>query len=408
MDTIYEQKSAGRPSAPATAKKVHFVIISSKHCNLRCSYCYEFPDLADRTTMSSAQLEHMYRSIADHYDRVGKPVAVEFDWHGGEPLLLSPDFYWRTFDQQTKIFENPDVTVTNRVQTNLTVLNDRHIRLLDEGFDGVGVSIDLFSGLRVNAGGRDLQATVLRNMDRLREARVPFGCITVLSRRNRPYLSQIFSFFADASISLRILPVHRGANESQNDHDLLTEEDVLRAYIELFELWMESTTPVVVEPIYSYIERVLWSLAKKKTSFYDKRDWESIYIVNTDGDLYSYSDLFNVSLSHGNLFTESLRAIVNGPRHQRVIEAAEARMSATCSGCRHFGRACSGYPIAEESPGRRDPDPRSEGAACIRERGILDYIERRVFELGLVGSDGKLDISSKYYPRFNPGLRIPL
>ncbi|MBL6751721.1 MAG: radical SAM protein [Nevskia sp.] len=408
MDIVYEQRLGHRAPPSAGAQKVQFVIVSSKYCNLRCRYCYEFPDLADRRAMSHEQLERMYRSIADHYYRKDHPVELEFDWHGGEPLLLGADFYWRTFDAQTRIFADPQVRVTNFVQTNLTVLNERLVDLLWEGFDGLGVSIDLFSGLRVNTGGKDLQPTVLKNMDRLRQARIPHGAITVLSRQNLPHLEKIFRFFEGAEISPRILAVHRGASETQNDADLLTEDEVLQALKDLFELWMESPAPIAVEPLYSYTERVIWSLATQETSYYDKSQWEYIYLVDTDGNLYSYSDVFDTAWSHGNLFEEPLHGLVNGPRHRRVIEAAEARIKSACSGCRHYGRACSGYPMAEESTGRRDPRPSGAGTACTRERGILDYIEKRLFELGVVGPNGRIDTTSKHYPRFDPATRIPV
>jgi uncharacterized protein len=376
-------------------------------CRVSHAPGYEYPDLADRTTMTQSQLERMYRTIADHYHSLDHPVSIEFDWHGGEPLLVGSDFYWRTFDTQTRIFDNPAITVTNCVQTNLTVLDDRLLRLLDEGFDGVGVSIDLFSGSRVNAAGRDLQPAVLKNMDRLRESRVPFGCITVLSRRNLPHLRKIYRFFSDASISPRILPVHLGATDTQNDAALLSETEVLQSYIDLFEMWIADPTPIAVEPIHSYAERVIWSLATGLTAYYDKADWEYVYFVDTNGALYSYSDLFKTSMSHGNLFNDDMHAMVNGARHRRAIDAAAARMKAACSGCRHFGRACSGYPVAEESPNRRASSLQGEDAICTSERGILDHIERRLVELGIVDPNGQLDTLSEHYARFNPAMRIP-
>ena len=54
-------------------------------------------------------------------------MDIEFASHGGEPLLLGADFYWATFDDQTKIFDDERVSVTNLVQTNLAVLNDNLI-----------------------------------------------------------------------------------------------------------------------------------------------------------------------------------------------------------------------------------------------------------------------------------------
>ena len=406
LKPLYLREAVNR-SADATApRELQMVIITSKFCNLRCRYCYEFPDLGNRQAISPEQLQHMYRSINDHYSQLDRPTAIEFVWFGGEPLLLGPQFYWRTFDEQTRIFDAPKVTVTNVVQTNLTALKEPLIKLLSEGFDGVGVSIDLFSGLRVNTKGIDLQPTVLKNMDRLRQAGVPYGCITVLSRRNIASLRKIFHFFSEASISARIVPVYRGADDTQNDIDSLSEEETLQALIDLFEMWIETSAPIIIEPLYSLSLGLIRALNGNNRSRYDKREWESLYVVNTDGNLYSYSDQFDVSLSHGNLFNESMHAMVNGAGHQRAILAAERRIAATCTECRHYGRSCSGYPVAEESPGRRDSKPHGEGAACTRERGILDYIERRLPELGVVDHTGCLDPKSKYFHHFDPTLRI--
>jgi uncharacterized protein len=399
--------SVGRPVGSAARRKVQFVVKTSKFCNLRCRYCYEFPELGDRKAMSPGQVQSMYRSIADHFYRRDEPVAVEFDWHGGEPLLLDPDFYWRTFDEQTRLFEDSKITITNCVQTNLAVLNDRQLKLLREGFDGVGVSVDLFCGARVNTGGRNTLPAVLKNMDRLRDAGVSFGCITVVGRENITHLRKIFRFFEGASLPVRVLLVRRGADDSQNEADLLSEDEALRTLIELFEMWIESPAPIVLDPIDSYTRNVIWALAGGLNVYYDKANWEPIYIVNTDGNLFSYSDMYDASLSHGNLFEESMRSIVNGVRHQRATHAAKSRMVAACSNCRHYGRACTGYPIAEESLDRRDAQRGGEAPACIRERGIYDYIERRLLELGIVDASGKLVRSSKCASRFDPSPGIP-
>ena len=404
MPTFYERDQDRRLAQLGQRRKVQFVVTASKFCNLRCSYCYEFADLGDRTAMSHDQIEYMYRSLADYYRRLEWPVAIEFDWHGGEPLLNGADFFWRTIDQQTRIFDDPQVKVTNCVQTNLTVLDDPLVKLLHEGFDGVGVSIDLFASTRVNAGGRDLQPTVLRNMDRLREAGVPFGCITVLGRRNRPHLEKIFRFFADGGISARILPMHRGIDDNQNAADQLSEIELRDAFIELFEMWLASPAPIIIEPIHTFTEDIVAAARDSHSrTYYDKRSWEAVYIVNTDGDLFSYADVFNAPMSHGNVFQSPISDIIGGPRHLRIVEAAERRMQMACSGCQHWGRACTGYPIAEESVGKRLDD----GLSCVREKGVLDHIERRLRELDVIDAHGRLNRGSQYFPRFDPALKMP-
>ena len=51
---------------------------------------------------------------------------VQFVWHGGEPLLLPPEYFWRTFEAQRKVF-GYDLPLRNVVQTNLTVLDDARL-----------------------------------------------------------------------------------------------------------------------------------------------------------------------------------------------------------------------------------------------------------------------------------------
>jgi uncharacterized protein len=398
---IAEASDLATFAAPA-ARHVQFVVKTSKFCNLRCRYCYEYPELGDRRTMSREDLQRMYRSIAEYYGNcvADAPVEIDFVWHGGEPLLVDPDYYWRTFDDQTRIFDDARLTVSNAVQTNLTLIDERRLQLLREGFDTVGVSLDLFSKLRVNQAGRDLQPTVLRHMDVLADSGIAFSCITVLSRANRPHLERIFRFFAESRISFRLLPVFDGAEAAQNAEVGLSEEEILDAYIALFELWLESDAAISIEPISAHVAGVISALTDARGGNivhrpYDKRDWEPIYLVNTDGQIYCYADAYDPAKAHGSLFNQPMAALIEGSRHLSAIAEAEARMATGCADCRHHGTACTGYPMAEESPAR------SEKSRCIRERGILDHIERRLLELGIVESEtGRLDPRSSYYGRF--------
>jgi uncharacterized protein len=348
----------------------------------------------------------MYRHIAQYYSLYPAPVNIEFVWHGGEPLLLGPNFYWTTFNDQTNIFDTPSVSVRNFVQTNLYSLNKELLVLLKYGFDEIGVSLDLYGGLRRTLSGRDSQSKVLANMDRLKEADIPFGCITVLSKRNIDRASQIFRFFERAGISFRVLPIFRGADDQQNEPYALSPEEVLACFRDLFELWIQSPQPIVLEPLFTYTEHVLGSYVGNNTGRYDKADWEYIYVVNIDGLLYSYADLYDPGFAHGNIFETPLRDLVHGCGHRKAINAAEDRMRAACSSCRYFGRACSGYPMAEESPmyGEASSPERasaSEAMRCVKDRGILEYIEQRLADIGILDPAlGSVKLPPKYEPRF--------
>jgi uncharacterized protein len=363
---------------------VQFIIKTSKFCNLRCSYCYEFEDLGNRQTISLFNLKLMYAHISDYYYSLNMPITIQFVWHGGEPLLLSPSFYWQTFADQKMWFLDDKILVENLVQTNLTVLNKPVLELLREGFDGVGVSIDLFGDSRVNSVGQPSQNLVIQNLDRLRDADIKFGCIAVLTKANISRINQIFAFFKKAGISFRVLPIFQAGDVFQNEDLALSDHEILDAFIELFELWQNSERSVIVEPIFTYTNNIVAAaLPTMHKYYYDKSVWESIYIVNTDGSLYSYSDIYEQNLSHGNIFECSLSQLVKSTEHQNAIDAAKSRMNSVCVSCRHYGYACSGYPVAEESKsyGRVSP---SGDVSCIKEKELIGYIEKRLYEMNVI------------------------
>ena len=389
-------------------KRVQFVVKTSKFCNLRCRYCYEYPELGNKAAIALEQVEQMFHHIANYYRQLDFPVDIQFVWHGGEPLLQSPDFYWKVFDHQRQIFGELADYVTNVIQTNLTLLNQERLRLLRDGFDGVGVSLDLFGGLRVSQTGVDSQPTVLANLDRLRQENIPFGCITVLSKLSLPHLHDIYTFYKAMNLSFRVLPLFKGAFDGQHEGFEIDAYETLKAYCTLVDLWLADEQFVMVLPIVQYIQQMVYHYSPNAPLiFYDKREWESIYLINTTGDVYSYADAYEIERSHGNIFTTSLQELVAGTKHQQVVAASEERLAATCSSCRYFG-SCSGYPIAEGSRAYSEID--AQGAMrCIVDRGVLQHIQHRLQQAGIINAHtGEITLNKLNLSEIPASLACPL
>lgn len=389
-------------------KQVQFVVKTSKFCNLRCRYCYEYPELGNKAAISLEQVERMFSHIARYYRQLDFPVDIQFVWHGGEPLLQHPDFYWKVFERQRSIFGELADYVTNVVQTNLTVLDRERLHLLRDGFDGVGVSIDLFGGLRVYQAGTDSQALVLKNMDRLLAEKIEFGCITVLTKRNLSHLKDIYNFYKTMHLAFRVLPLFKGAFDGQHEGFEIDAYEALAAYQMLVDLWLEDDQFISITPIVEHVQQMLYHcMPNALPLFYDKREWESIYMVNTTGELYSYADAYEVERSHGNLFTTPLATLIGGIRHQKIVEAAEERIIATCSSCPYFG-SCSGYPIAEGNRQYNELDERG-AIRCIVERGTLQHIEYRLKQAGIINPQtGEVNLEQINLPASVPSLTSPV
>ena len=359
-----------------------WVVKVSKLCNLRCDYCYEFPELGNPARMSVEELSTMFAHMADFYART-PATQVHFIWHGGEPLLQDPSYFRRIFAEQRRRLGG--IGVKNVVQTNLTVLDDDRMALLRDDFDGLGVSFDLFGDHRVNVGGRSSQKRVLANLDRLHDAGIRFGCITVLTRRTLPHLESIFRFYDELNLSFRVLPLFRGATDDQNDSFQVQGGEVLDALTRLFDLWLASPTRIVIAPLAELLGRILRRRAGSEPDYYSRRAWEEVVIVNTNGDLYADGEAYEPGRSWGNIFATPLGELIGAPPWERSVLETERRMAAACVGCPHFG-TCRGYAVAEDNRRYADEIDGDGRLRCVVERGLCSHIERRLDEAAADGA----------------------
>lgn len=357
--------------------RAQYVVKVTKHCNLRCSYCYEYPELGNPDRMSIEQLSSMFKHIAEHHRKRPETTSVLFIWHGGEPLLPEPAYWRAIFAEQKKHFSG--MKVVNDVQTNLMLLDDDRIDLIRNGFNGIGVSIDIFGDLRLNIAGRPSQKRVLANMDRLQEAGISFGCITVLTRKNIHRVDRIFRFYESLGRTFRLLPLFHGAFDDQHAGYEVTGEEVLGALCKVADLWLESPTKIRIGPITEQLTNLMYKRCPDyKPAYYDRRSFEEVAIVNTNGDLYSQADAYTPGRAWGNIFRSSLDEILETDSHAASVLDAESRMAGVCLKCEYFG-ACTGFPVAEDQ--RRYPDTVRDGkAACVVERGLFMHLERRLRE----------------------------
>jgi uncharacterized protein len=349
--------------------------------------------------MRLEQLEEMFKHIRDHY--VGTSRRMDFVWHGGEPLLLKPSFYREVADLQHGILGPAGIPFTNSVQTNLSFLTDDLVECLKSSYTHVGVSIDLFGGQRVNTAGQCAEENVLANMQILKDAEVRFGCITVLSQVTAPYVNDIYHFFEDIDTSFRLLPIYRTGYSGQQDRLALTNAEIVTAFRHAIDLWFASNSGIHVRPIEGYITNVLRRLDRGRCTLhkYDKLKAEVVYIVDTDGSLYSNADAYDAQFLHGNIFEESLRCMKQSDNYLRAVAAAQGRMGATCTGCRFHG-ACSGYFMGEATPEERSHD--EEGRLeCGVAKPAQDYIEEILVNLGLVDEGGESLLTTRLVERID-------
>jgi uncharacterized protein len=353
---------------------IDFVIKISKYCNLRCGYCYEFEELGQRKRMSLDELRAFFTNVRDSVIRMGRR-RIHFIWHGGEPLLVPLDFYEQIGAIQQEVL-GERIEYFNLLQTNLTVLTDRHIDFLKAKrfFNhAVGVSFDVYGDQRVDIRGRLKTQTVLANLERLRDAGVEFGAIAVLARNTLPRIREIYRFYDSLGIPVRFLPFYKSATDAQVAEHALGFHEITTAYKQLFDDWLSSDSATSVAPLSDYLRYALASIAAGPRAYHDPEAHEHVFLVDTNGDTYGVADTYDERHRYGNLFREDLEQLVRSAPRTRFVEQARERLARHCQGCPYFGH-CPGKFAAEATEEQRRLLT-TEGCPV---REIVAHIVRRI------------------------------
>ena len=367
----------GREDRRTLPHSVQWVVKISKLCNLRCNYCYEYKSLGDSHRIGLDQIRRMFEHIARAYE--GSRRQMDFVWHGGEPLLIEPAYYEEIFKIQKEIFVLAGIDFSNSIQTNLTQLTDDIESLLKRHMRHVGVSLDLFGSERVTAGGRRMEDQVVANIHRLREAGINLGCITVLSRATVEHIHEIYGFFEACKLSFRLLPIYRTSYPGQQERHALSSAEIRDAFIQAADLWFASESDIQVRPIRDYVINAvrLLHIDKVDLHFYDRREAEIVFIVDTDGQLFSNADAYDPRLSHGDIFEQEFKVMRSSEGYLRSVAGSDGRMAATCKACMFHG-ACSGYFMGEATPEQRHEE--NGRLVCSVAKPVQEYVLERLRE----------------------------
>lgn len=330
-----------------------WVIKLSKLCNLRCQYCYEFESLSDPSRLSTSDLNLLFRRVAEYSSE--QRIRADFVWHGGEPLLMGPEYFDELFAIQSRCFAAARASFTNSIQTNLYQLKEPALELLQR-FDSIGVSLDLFGDMRVNINGALSQKRVLENMEVLKGRGIRFGCICVLSRPVKDRIDQVFDFFSQAKIGFRLLPIYRTAFEGQHDRWGLTESEVSETFIRVFDRMIKEAPGITIAPIDDYLSTVVRRhLGKLAPSAYaNGKTYEMLFIVDTDGQTYSSADAYSPKHAYGSILESSVSELLVSDGYKKSLHERLGRLQ-DCQHC-EFNQNCSGKFLGEATPEQRHDD----------------------------------------------------
>lgn len=337
-------------------------------CNIQCQYCYQNPERDAGNELRDYDMDRMKAAI----EAEGGPFSL----FGGEPLLVPEKDLEELFRWGFERFGGSDI------QTNGSLLNDRHIEMFKRYRVHVGISIDGPGELNdvrwagSLAATRDRTSRSERAIARLCEAGLPPGMIVTLHRGNAsearlPVLLDWVSGLARTgvrSFRLHLLEVESAAVRIKY---ALSNKENLRVLLAFLAL--ARAEPTLSFDLFRDMRRMLLGMDERNTCVWmgcDPYFTQAVRGVEGNGQ----------RTNCGRTNKEGIDFVkTDQPGFERYLALYQTpQASGGCQGCRFF-LMCKG-----QCPGTAiDGDWRNRTEHCAVWMGLYEILEREFLDRGL-------------------------
>jgi serine-type anaerobic sulfatase-maturating enzyme len=318
-------------------------------CNLGCRYCYY---LKKESLYPTGQSFRMSDSVLEEYIvqhiKACPGPTINFSWHGGEPTLLGLDYFRKMVTLQRKHLP-PDRRITNGIQTNGTLLDEKWALFLSAENFSVGLSLDgppeLHDRLRVFKGGNPTHDEVMHGYRLLRQHQIPCDLLCVVHAQNVQYPARIYRFFKQieaqyitfiplvepesneaGGVSPRTVPAESWGNFLCTVFNEWKAEDIGRIQVQIFE------------------EAARTAFRQEHALCIFRKTCGDIPVIEHNGDFYSCDHFVNKEHLLGNILEIPLVDLLESPAQRAFGQAKWDSLPRYCRTCEVLELCYGGCP----------------------------------------------------------------
>ena len=304
-------------------------------CNLDCTYCYYLPTAAsfppdERFTMPPAVLEAV---VTQALAAAPGPV-VHFVWHGGEPLLAGRPFYERAFALQERLTP-AGWTVTNSIQTNGTLLDDRWADFLVAHRVAVGLSIDgsarTHDRLRLDRRGRPTYQRARAGFERLSQRGAPPDVLCTVNAETAARPLEVYDSLTGLGARwIQFIPVVEEADGSPTP--AAVSAGAYGAFLTaIFDRWVRHDIDRVV--VQTFFEGLLAAAGRPGSLCVSAETCGQVLAVEHDGSVYSCDHFVRPEFQLGSVLVDSLATMATSARQHAFGQAKRDALDPECAVC---------------------------------------------------------------------------
>lgn len=312
-------------------------------CNADCSYCSTPPDGSAKWTIDD--FKRYFDSVAPRMS--GQAIWL---WHGGEPMLMSPEFYFQAFEYARSI--HPQVRFS--MQSNILGYSTKKWKdILTYAFGrSISTSYDPDELNRTVKGSPEtFHRLFFKKHDQMLEDGFRPSMIGTYTKNSMHLADKVYEMSLakeDKSFSVRFnyrYPVGR----SFGDGESINPEDYGKMLLKMYNRWIVDNPPFKITPLDEMLGKTLGFEA-------GRCPWTNscggrFITIDPDGSVYNCGEFSSLGQSlkeegkddiycYGNLNDKSIDDLLSSKaamqmRRRRVV------LPKSCQTCRHFNE-CEG------------------------------------------------------------------
>lgn len=335
------------PSSSSTSEIQDFQIFvkpAGDSCNLGCSYCYYAPSASlencQAETAGSAMDRHLLERYISQHFLACRGERVHFSWHGGEPTLLGIDYFAEIVALQRQ-YCPPHQRVSNAIQTNGTLLDQKWGRFLADHNFSVGISIDgpgnLHDRYRTTRAGGPTFHLAMAGYRTMLEHGVPVDLLCVLHDENVMYPLQVYSFFKEIGARhISFLPLVEPLAQPGVNGEIATtrsvDPEMFGAFLcTVFDQWVAGDIGRLKIQIFE--EALRTAFAQEHSLCLFRPTCGEVPVLERNGDLYACDHFVSAQWRIGNLHDQELRSMLMSGRIKAFGQLKRAGLPGTCLNC---------------------------------------------------------------------------
>ena len=350
---------------------MNVVVKLTNSCNFACTYC-SVGDPDDTKIMSMATLKKMINGLPELLEHL-QDNKISFIWHGGEPLLMSREFYREAMDYVQQKLIGRDISF--KMQTNGYLIDNEWIEFFKEYDINVGISLDGYQELhdasRCTKDDKPTFTVIMSKIQLLRDAGLEVGVLMVLNTAEAIDADKLFAFITENRLSCKIHSVYPCGRAEKRD-DVAT---VYQSYVELMKVlyrkMMECDIEVTIDPITDMNEAILTDQCMGECSYAGTCGKDFLCLFEDGGVSFCGRHTNDFGLNYGNVHEKTVFDLYYSESANKIRNRQLVLRENVCASCQDY-ELCHGGCAFEAALANGNIDTAYPN--CKEWRQLIDFV----------------------------------